>query len=366
MTNAAGQKVAALGLCLTALVTAVVHGNRGLAAEKAKSFTFAVSPYAGWTPWYYANEEKILKKWADRYGINITVKYMDYVPSIEAYVAGQADACAMTNMETLDMPAASGVDSTVVLVNDYSNGNDAILAHGKMTAADLKGKKIYLAERTVSQYLLSRALSNAKLKESEVTTVNVSESDIPQLARKENNVVVTWNPTVMEVEKVPGVTKLFDSSQIPGEIQDVLTVNSRTLKSNPDLARALVGAWFEAVSVMNKKDASGDKAIEKMAALAKVSVQDFRNQLKTTAMFPTPKSELEHLRSPDLKHRQELVKSFCFSHGLLGEGARSPDVVGISYPDGTVSGDRKNLKMRYVDAYAAEAADGKINLSGTK
>ena len=33
----------------------------------------------------------------------------------------------MTNMKALDMPAASGVPTTAILVGDYSNGNDALL-----------------------------------------------------------------------------------------------------------------------------------------------------------------------------------------------------------------------------------------------
>ena len=323
-------------------------------AEKTKTFTFAVSSYAGWMPWYYADEEKILQKWADRYGIKIVVKYMDYVPSVEAYVAGQADAVAMTNMETLDMPAASEVDTTVILIGDYSNGNDAILAHDKISIADLKGKKVYLAERTVSQYLLSRALVKAKMREADLTTVNVSEGDIQLLARKAGNVVVTWNPTVMEVEKIAGVTKLFDSAQIPGEIQDVVAINTRVLKGNPDLARALMGTWFEVMSQMNETGGAGDKAIKKMAELAKTSEQDFRSQLKTTSLFWTPKAELDYLRSSDLKQKQELVRDFCFTHGLLGENARTAGAVGICYPDSTVLGDKKNVKMRFADEFAAE------------
>jgi hypothetical protein len=62
----------------------------------------------------------------------------------------------MTNMETLDMPAASGVDCSVIILGDYSNGNDAILVRDKLTLGSLKNRKIYLAERTVSQYLLTR------------------------------------------------------------------------------------------------------------------------------------------------------------------------------------------------------------------
>jgi hypothetical protein len=113
---------------------------------------------------------------------------------------------------------------------------------------------------------------------------------------------------------------------------------------------------------MSAKDASGQRTIEQMAKLANVPVADFTNQLKTTALFYTPKSALEYLRSKELRQKQELVRAFCFAHGLLGENVRSGDAVGILYQDGTVDGDKRNIKMRYVDTFEAEAANGKLSL----
>ena len=46
--------------------------------------------------------------------------------------------------------------------------------------------------------------------------------------------VVTWNPLVSEILAMPGAGKVFDSSQIPGEIIDIMMVNTETLKDNPD------------------------------------------------------------------------------------------------------------------------------------
>jgi NitT/TauT family transport system substrate-binding protein len=357
MKRLAGSILAA---CL-ALATAA--GSVSAADQpKGKPHTLAVSIYAGWMPWYYAKETGIIKKWADKYGVNIDVKYMDYVPSIEAYVAGQADAVVATNMETLDMPAASGVDSSVVIMGDYSNGNDAVLTRDKMQLSQLKGKNVYLVEKTVSQYLLSRGLETVKLRENDVKIVNVSDSDIAPsfLASKNQKAVVTWNPMVMEIEKNPGVTRVFDSSKIPGEIQDLLVINTKVLKANPNLARALVGAWYEVMGIMSQPGSNAEKAIQNMASLAKTSPAEFKGQLKTTAMYYSPKAALEYTRSNDLKSKQDLVRKFCFAHSLLGESAPSVDVVGIQYPDGSVQGDKNNIKMRYVDTYMAEAAQGKL------
>src|SRR5271154_7110129 len=122
------------------------------------SFTVGWSVYVGWNPYYYMAKSGILRKWADKYGVNIKVQRFDYAPSLDAFVAKNIDACTMTNMEALDMPAAAGVDTTSIIVGDYSNGNDAVITRGGMTLAQLADRPILLVQKTVSEYLLERAM----------------------------------------------------------------------------------------------------------------------------------------------------------------------------------------------------------------
>src|SRR5215470_8468739 len=138
---------------LVCLLVAIL-AHRTIIAQQRPSFTVGWSVYVGWDPYYYMARSGILKKWADKYGVDIKVQRFDYAPSLDAFVAKNIDACAMTNMEALDMPAAAGVDTTAVLVGDYSNGNDAVLTRNGLTLKDLSGKKILLVQKTVSEYLL--------------------------------------------------------------------------------------------------------------------------------------------------------------------------------------------------------------------
>ena len=103
------------------------------AAGNPPSFTLGWSVYVGWDPYQYMAKSGLLKKWADKYGVAIKVQRFDYAPSLDAFVAKNIDACAMTNMEALDMPAAAGVDTTSIIVGDYSNGNDAVLVRHNLT-----------------------------------------------------------------------------------------------------------------------------------------------------------------------------------------------------------------------------------------
>ena len=91
-------------LLFTVLAVALVATQSARAAEKT-SFKVAWSIYVGWMPWDYADQSGILKKWADKYGIEIKLTQInDYVESINQYTAGQYDGCAMTNMDALTIP----------------------------------------------------------------------------------------------------------------------------------------------------------------------------------------------------------------------------------------------------------------------
>lgn len=351
---------------ITALLGAVAMlallGGGTARAEEKKQFTLAWTIYAGWMPWPYAADAGIVKKWADKYGIGIdVVQVNDYVESINQYTAGKFDAVTVTNMDTLTIPAAGGVDTTVVIVGDYSNGNDGIVLKDGKTLADIKGRKVNLVELSVSHYLLARGLASVKMSERDVKTVNTSDADIVSAAASPDvNALVTWNPQLSEVVKMPKMTEVFSSKQIPGEILDLAVVHSETLKDNPSFAKALVGAWFETLALMAKNDDAGKAARSAMAKLSGTDLAGYDAQLATTAMYYEPKAAVAFTNSPELIRSMDLVRTFSFEHGLLGEGAKTKDAVGIAFPGDKTLGDAKNIKMRFTSQYMQMAADGKL------
>src|SRR5690606_25936840 len=230
----------------------------------------AWSIYVGWVPWDYAASSGILKKWADKYGITIELTQInDYVESINQYTAGQYDACVMTNMDMLTIPAAGGVDSTALIIGDYSNGNDGIILKGTgKKLADIKGQQVNLVELSVSHYLLARALESVGLSERDVKVVNTSDADIVAASATPGvTAVVTWKPLLSEILARPNTTLVFDSSRTPGEILDMMVVNTQVLKDNPNLGRALVGAWYETMAVMQGNDAKSNRSEEHTSEL---------------------------------------------------------------------------------------------------
>ena len=163
-----------------------------------------------------------------------------------------------------------------------------------------------------------------------------------------------------EARAKPGTTEVFNSSQIPGEIMDMMVVNSAVLKDNPALGKALTGAWFETVALMQGDSSETRAALEHMAKASGTDLAGYRSQLATTRLFATPQEALAFATSPKLPATMDKVAAFSFAHGLLGEGAKSADAVGMSFAGGLSTGDAKNLKLRFDPTYVQMAAEGKL------
>ena len=209
MTRSLCKIAAAAALVLFTTLTPVT-------ALAKDSFSVCWSIYVGWMPWDYGAQQKIVDKWAAKYDITIdVVQINDYVESINQYTAGAYDGCAMTNMDALTIPAAGGVDSTALIVGDFSNGNDGVVLKGTDTLANIKGQDVNLVELSVSHYLLARALDTVNLSEKDLTVVNTSDADmVAAFTTKGVTAVATWNPLLSEITAMPDSHKVFDLSLI--------------------------------------------------------------------------------------------------------------------------------------------------------
>src|SRR5260221_2414425 len=180
----------------------------GANAEAKKEFNSAWSIYVGWMPWPYAVDAGIVKKWGDKYGITLNVVQInDYVESINQYTAEKCDGVTVTSMDALTIPAAGGVDSSGIIMGDFSNGNDGVVLKGGKALTDIKGRSINIVELSVSHYLLARGLNSVGLSEKDIKTVNTSDADIVAAFKAaESKAAVTWNPQLMEEKGEPDAT----------------------------------------------------------------------------------------------------------------------------------------------------------------
>jgi NitT/TauT family transport system substrate-binding protein len=326
------------------------------------NFTIGWTIYVGWMPWPYADQAGIVDKWADAYGLAIdVVQINDYVESLNQFTAGNIDAVSSTTMDALTIPAASGVDTSVVIIGDYSNGNDGIVLKDGAAIADISGRSVNLVEYSVSHYLLARGLESASLAPTDVGIVNTSDADIvAAFGVPSTTAVVTWNPLLAEVEAMPGATKVFDSSAIPGEILDTLVVRTEALEDNADFGKAIAGIWYETMAIMSSDTPEGAAARAAMGALSGTDQAGYEAQLEATAMYYTPAEAVAFFTSAELATATDRVRHFSFDNGLFGQGATSVDAIGIAFPGGETLGDTGNVTLRFDPSYTAMAADGEL------
>jgi NitT/TauT family transport system substrate-binding protein len=335
-------------------MAATINSPVSFAQQK---FSLCWSIYVGWMPWEYGDASGIIDKWAEKYGIEIdVVQINDYIESINQYTAGDFDACSMTNMDALTIPAASGVDSTAVIVGDFSNGNDAVILKQGSTLADIAGQQVNLVELSVSHYLLARGLQSVGLSERDITVVNTSDADmVAAYTTSGVTAVTTWNPIVNEILGMPNATSVFDSSMIPGEIIDTLMVKTEVLEAFPEFGKAVTGAWYEIMAAMR----DSEEVRAHMGDASGTDLAGYESQLATTQMFYEAKDAVEFVNSPNLKTTMEYVANFSFQHGLLGEGAPDAEFIGIETPAG-VYGNTANIQLRFDPSYMAMAAEGSL------
>jgi NitT/TauT family transport system substrate-binding protein len=335
----------------------------GLApAQERDSFRIAWSIYVGWMPWGYGETSGIVDKWAERYDIDIeVVQINDYIESINLYTAGEFDGVTVTNMDALAIPSASGVDTTLAIVGDFSNGNDGVVLKGSDELADIEGRRVNLVELSVSHYLLARALESVDMSERDVTVVNTSDADIVgAFSSPDVTAAATWNPQLSELGAMPDANVVFDSSDIPGEIIDTLALNTEVLAANPELGMALAGAWYEIMANMSAADDTGIEARTRMAEAAGTDLAGYEAQLASTQMFYDAADAVDFVTSDQPRATMDNVRQFAFERGLLGASAQSPDFVGIEFADGSVLGSASNVKLRFTDTYMRMASEGEL------
>jgi NitT/TauT family transport system substrate-binding protein len=264
---------------LTATLAAVTFS---IAAQAAEPLKIGYSDWPGWVAWEVAIE----KGWFKEAGVDVKFEWFDYVASMDAFAAGKLDAVAMTNGDTL-VTGSSGAQGVMILVNDYSNGNDMVVARpGIKSIKELKGKKIGVEVGFVDHLLLLNALEAAGLSESDVVLVNVPTNETPQvLASGDVDAIVAWQPNSGQaLAQVPGSTAVSTSRDAPGLIYDVLAVSPNSLASRKADWEKVAKVWYRTVDYISDPKTQAD-ALSIMSARVGLTAEQYKPLLDGTRLL---------------------------------------------------------------------------------
>lgn len=239
------------------------------------------SAWPGWFPWQVALAENIFV--ANQVNADLQWFEDDYSDSINAFATGRIDANSQTLSDTISS-IADHPEQVIVLVNDYSNGNDKIIVgDGINQIADLKGKKVAAELGTVDHFLLLLGLQKAGLTQADIefAPMNTGEATKAFLSG-EVDAVGVFAPFTTKALLRPGSKELFSSKDFPGAISDHLVVSRQVIQEKPQAVQALVNTWFD---TMNFIQQNPQKSYEIMAERAGVAVEEYKEYDTGTKIF---------------------------------------------------------------------------------
>jgi NitT/TauT family transport system substrate-binding protein len=189
------------------------------------------------------------------------VQLVEYPSASEVMRAyrNQAIDGMVISLDELFGLAVDGLEPRIILVVDISNGADVVVGRrGMKTMKDLKGKSVAVESSALGAFVLSRALAINGMQAGDVNVVHLESNEQPSAFEKDQvDGAVTFDPYRGQFLRA-GAKVLFDSSQIPGEIVDLLAVRASVLERQPKAVDALLTGWFGALDYMKKdpKDAA--------------------------------------------------------------------------------------------------------------
>ena len=267
----------------------------------------ATNVWPGYEPLYLARQLGTL----DPKGFHL-VEMSNASDAVRALKAGRVAGAALTLDETLTL-LQDDVDLQVVLVMDVSSGADAILGRPQVASlAALKGRRVGVEQSAVGGYLLTRALDRVQLRPADVVIVPITQgAHEASFLKGSLDALVTFEPTRSRL-LARGAKVLFDSSQIPGEIFDVLVLRGDVARARPEVAAQLRQGWFQALAYL--RDHPQDAA-HRMAPREQLGPESFHRALQGLT-FPDAEAEAR-MRGGGLLAPARRLADLMFQEKLL-------------------------------------------------
>ena len=208
-------------------------------APPSEPLRIVSSPWPGYEPLYLARDLGYLD--------NRSVR-LNEMPSSnitwEAFNNGSADIATLTLDETLSL-LDQGRKLRIMAVMDISNGADVVMARpGIDSLPEIKGKRIGIVNIPLGVFMLARTLERAGLTSADVTVLQIPEDKHEKAYRNgQIDVAITFEPFKTHLANA-GARVLFDSSQIPDEIFDLLLVREDVYNSRRDEVCEVTRQWF--------------------------------------------------------------------------------------------------------------------------
>lgn len=276
--------------------------------------------WPGYEPLYLARELGYLESNKVR-----LIEYTSTSQVIKAYRNGLLDAAAVTLDEAISL-LATGEQTKLVLVMDISNGADVLIGQANLKhVSDIKGKRVGVEHTALGAYFINRVLEKNGLSINEITVVPLTVNQHERAFRnKEVDAVLTFDPVSSKLLN-SGANNLFDSSEIPGEIVDVLIVNADKIIDFDEQIKHLKEGWFHALDDMNAKSFKTTKILGVRMQLSNEDVLKVYEGLVLPSMSMN-ESLLYNNQNPNLLKSARKLSNIMYENKLISSVVDTKDL----------------------------------------
>jgi NitT/TauT family transport system substrate-binding protein len=249
-------------------------GGGSKSEDASNGIRVGVVTWGGYIGGQYFNEgfkANAESRFFKEYGFKVDFKILDDpTASRTAWKNDEVDLLwATIDALPTEMSALAQYDPKVVFQSDWSRGGDAIVARrGINSVADLRGKKISVAEMSPSHSFLIWMLSAGGMTVNDVQLVKVPSPIEAADAFKSQQVdaAVVWSPFDEEcIQKVPGARILESTRNASHIIADVFIAKGAWLEKNRVKVQQLYEGWMKGAAEINSSESNKRKAASILA-----------------------------------------------------------------------------------------------------
>ena len=279
-----------------------------------ETLVLGYSAWPGWFPLAVAEEAGIFED----HGLDVDLKFFaDYLGSLDAMAGGQLDGNTQTLNDTM-FGVAAGDEQVIVVTNDNSTGNDAIICDESITSIEgLAGKTVAAEQGVVDHFLLLQGLASKGLAQDDIDFRGVlTDAAAAGFAAGEFDCVGVFAPFTLTALERPGSHVLFSSKDFPGTISDHIVVTPELIAERPDDVQALVDAWYDTLEYI---EANPAEALAIMAGAADLTVEEYESFADGTTIFDAEQALASFSDGTDttsLLYTARLINPFLVSSGL--------------------------------------------------
>ncbi len=251
------------------------------AKKPVETLKIAINPWPGYEYLYLAEHNGYF----EQLKLPLELIQLSSLSDVQrAYIAGRVDGMASTLIEAVQATQLSDRPVKVILVPDYSNGGDVVIADKAIANVEgLKGKTVGVELGSLGIYFLHRALTKNGVELGDVTLSNIEQMDAEKSFQEgKMDAYVTYPPMSIALMKQDGVHKIFSSAEIPFEIIDTISMDAAVLDVYPNFVIKLHRAWQMALDFAKENP---DEAFRIMAEREGISAEEFSEAVLDLAVL---------------------------------------------------------------------------------